>query len=692
MKAFITLSLLLSSALAWPFDSLYDEMQSDQGSLDAETKIMLVKQKHILHLIDGVFDEISHEETKKLAESYVPMDHPKDFEHFEHVKHLMDHYNNHDKQILEKGHLFTLFDTYHRGGAIDLFKVFMTAKTWEAFYGSACWARKHLNEGQFVYALTAAVAHRKDLQGIKLPAPYEINPQLYVPSHVIHEAYAAKMKQEPVVIDMGFTGTKKNPEQRVAYFGEDFGLNAHHYHWHIDFPFWWKDEDFGEHIDRKGELFFYMHHQLTARFDAERLSNHLPVVHALDWMLPIDEGFSPKTTYRKEGEFPTRPDHMEFHDLPFLTKRDMINYEFRIRDAIAHGYAYDKEGHKVMLNETDGINVLGALIEASEYSIDPHFFGSLHNYGHLMLGKVTDPTGKFGLPPSVMEHFETATRDPAFFRLHKYIDEIFKEHKDLLHPYTEDEIHMKGVHVESIELTDVERSDHPNELVTFFDDFVLDLDHILEHSDKVPSVSVKAKAQRLNHDDFKYNIKVKSDKAQKAAVRIFLAPKYDSNHEEFDLHHQRWMAIEMDKFLVDLKAGDNKIERSSRDASVSVHDFQTLSEIMEETEDALALKSAPHYSKHHRHCGIPERLLVPKGDRLGMKFHLYVILSEYHGDHHDELHGSHSYCGRLGEKYPDDHAMGFPFDRSIHDEHLFQQENIGHVEITIKHDGYHKSH
>lgn len=94
------------------------------------------------------------------------------------------------------------------------------------------------------------------------------------------------------MIDMGFTGTKKNPEQRVAYFGEDFGLNAHHYHWHIDFPFWWKDEDFGEHIDRKGELFFYMHHQLTARFDAERLSNHLPVVHALDWMLPIDVSFS----------------------------------------------------------------------------------------------------------------------------------------------------------------------------------------------------------------------------------------------------------------------------------------------------------------------------------------------------------------------------------------------------------------
>jgi hypothetical protein len=44
------------------------------------------------------------------------------------------------------------------------------------------------------------------------------------------------------------------------------------------------------------------------------------------------------------------------------------------------------------------------------------------------------------MPPGVMEHFETATRDPAFFRLHKYIDNLFKMHKDLLPPYTRDEV------------------------------------------------------------------------------------------------------------------------------------------------------------------------------------------------------------------------------------------------------------
>ncbi|KAB7504397.1 hypothetical protein Anas_10466 [Armadillidium nasatum] len=36
---------------------------------------------------------------------------------------------------------------------------------------------------------------------------------------------------------MSFTSTKRNPEQRVAYFGEDIGLNVHHIIWHMDYPF-----------------------------------------------------------------------------------------------------------------------------------------------------------------------------------------------------------------------------------------------------------------------------------------------------------------------------------------------------------------------------------------------------------------------------------------------------------------------
>ncbi|TOF95788.1 hypothetical protein CGJ10_24210, partial [Vibrio parahaemolyticus] len=79
-------------------------------------------------------------------------------------------------------------------------------------------------------------------------------------SEVINKAYTAKMTQTPGKFEMKFTGTKKNKEQRVAYFGEDIGLNIHHVTWHMDFPFWWKDS-YGYHLDRKGELFFWAHHQ-----------------------------------------------------------------------------------------------------------------------------------------------------------------------------------------------------------------------------------------------------------------------------------------------------------------------------------------------------------------------------------------------------------------------------------------------
>jgi hypothetical protein len=68
------------------------------------------------------------------------------------------------------------------------------------------------------------------------------------------------------------------------------------------------------------------------------------------------------------------------------------------------------------------------------------FYGQLHNDGHVMLSKVTDPQRRYGMPPGVMEHFETATRDPAFFRLHKHVDNLFKLHKDLLPPYDVSEV------------------------------------------------------------------------------------------------------------------------------------------------------------------------------------------------------------------------------------------------------------
>lgn len=51
-----------------------------------------------------------------------------------------------------------------------------------------------------------------------------------------------------------------NSEERLTFFREDIGYNSHHYHWHVVYP------PFGDRQvvdkDRRGELFYFMHHQV----------------------------------------------------------------------------------------------------------------------------------------------------------------------------------------------------------------------------------------------------------------------------------------------------------------------------------------------------------------------------------------------------------------------------------------------
>jgi hypothetical protein len=49
----------------------------------------------------------------------------------------------------------------------------------------------------------------------------------------------------------------------------------------------------------------------------------------------------------------------------------------------------------VFLNDTSGIDILGSLVEPSRESAHPEYYGALHNYGHILLGQITDPKGKF---------------------------------------------------------------------------------------------------------------------------------------------------------------------------------------------------------------------------------------------------------------------------------------------------------
>nr|CAR85693.1 hemocyanin subunit type 1 precursor [Carausius morosus] len=647
-----------------------------RGEVPAD-KDFLLKQREVLKLLNKPHEPNRYKDQADSGSKYEPSNNLNRYKNPVPVKTLVKRYNSHS--LLPRGQIFTLFDDKHREEMVLLFESMFYALDWDTFYKTACWARDRINEGQFIYALSVAVIHRDDAKGIVLPPSYEIYPHLYVNSEVIHAAYKAKMRQEPAVVRMNFTGTIRNPEQRVAYLGEDLGMNSHHAHWHMDFPFWWKPEEYGIDKDRKGELFYYMHHQLIARFDLERLSNDLPPVEPLGWRERIVDGFYPQTTYRVGGEFPARPDDFEFQDLSSIKVQDMVDYERRVREAISQQAVITMSGDYFSLNDTTGINTLGEMMEPSTTSKHRDYYGALHNYGHILLGKITDPKGKFNMPPGVMEHFETATRDPAFFRLHKHIDNLFKLHKDLLPPYKQEELVLPGVKITDVAVEPLE---------TYFEDFDADLLNALDDTIDLDDVEIKARVRRLNHKPFTVQITAESERETLATVRIFLGPKYDWFGQEIPLEEKRQYLVEIDKFVTKVNSGKTTIQRKSSESSVTIPDRETTKLLVAKVENAINGKATINVNKDVRHCGYPDRLLLPKGKKGGMPFTLYVILTDFNKEKVNDLPydydygGSLSYCGTINHKYPDSRPMGFPFDRRLSTEE-FSMPNFCSKDVTI---------
>ena len=70
--------------------------------------------------------------------------------------------------------------------------------------------------------------------------------------------------QTPIIIPKDYTASDADPEHRVAYFREDMGINLHHWHWHLVYPFQSANREIVAK-NRRGELFYYMHQQIVAR-------------------------------------------------------------------------------------------------------------------------------------------------------------------------------------------------------------------------------------------------------------------------------------------------------------------------------------------------------------------------------------------------------------------------------------------
>lgn len=527
-------------------------------------------------------------------------------------------------------------------------------------------------------------------------------------------------------------GMERENPARTDWWRQDPKLQQAHGTWHVinanvGIP---SDSALGGQLkDQQGELFFYFHRLLVARYDMERIALGMSRVRPWnDYHRDIDPWgynpgpiftptFSPRLPGKKWENVPAGA------ALPFpATVDQMAVQRDRLFEAAQSGRFVIDQPPKLPQFIPVSANLLGATTEAgvgsvervpfngnsSQFSEDLYdsFYGNQHSLGHVFFAALSVDPDK----PGVMSNNETSPRDPLFFRWHKQIDDIWFTWQEMLPPndfadappvvirqaipgettgpnQSPDIILVQVAQLpewddwqEFGELTfgganwDKDFSDGPfkvNELHTFMRERVVTVEMGVGETPphKVPY---------LNHAPFFYFIRMenKDNRDRDVTVRIFLTPE--------ETAEDRRMWAEMDKFKVTLGPRQRKVVwRPDTLASILQKPVENppgvvqLPVIPPQGPDPLPSNEqvAATLPVNFCHGGWPYNLLLPRGTTKGMGFRLLVMLTDYELDH---VPGTslESDCGSIsidggtpqdGFVYPDRRPMGYPFDRPFPD-------------------------
>lgn len=671
----------------------------------------LLKQKAILHLLQHVHQKDIYTDEKWLTENEFFIN---DFDYttkFTNVEAVTEFLNFYRSGMLPRGEVFSIMNEIHRRQVIALFHLFYYAKDWSSFYEVATFARLNVNEGMFVYALTVAVLHRKDMTGIVLPPPYEVYPFYFFNYDVIRKAQQYKTlgfdktvntdKTYTVVIPTNYTDYlyETNTESKLSYFMEDIGLNSYYYYFHMDYPFWMTGKNYLTTTERRGELYLFKHQQILARYYLERLSNGLGSIPTFSWMKDIRTGYYPALRYYNGQYFPTRDNFYNLYTEYNYYEVDIVTaYERRIIDAIDLGYFTLYDGTKYDLTKPEYVDYLGQFIQGMSDVEDRRFYGYLEYFAKMLLGTSTTTTMYQKTIPSVLEHFETAMRDPVFYQLYKRIINYYWTFKSHLPSYTSDDLFFDGVKIESVVV---------DKLVTFFDVSYADITNVVDiekYDDTYTKTNmytfgrkasytgkdfvIKAKQYRLNHKPFNVRLNVVSNKVQKAVVKMFLGPKYDEfGYEYTNINENRENFVELEHFVVDLVSGINTIDRSCKQFNRFIRDQTTYFNLYKEVMTSLTFDDKFAYDKYETYCGFPWRLMLPKGTKGGMEFKMFFIVvpQVYTNTKTTIMRDDPMFRCLDYDRYVDYRAYGFPLDRKINELYWYTP-NMYYYDTVIYHE------
>lgn len=103
-------------------------------------------------------------------------------------------------------------------------------------------------------------------------------------------------------------------DYKLDYFIEDIGINAYYYYMRQMFPFWMPSSKYSMPKEIRGQLYYFFHQQLLARYFLERMSNGLGKIEDFDWNKPIYPGYYSTMTYPNGVHFPQRD---KFSAIPY---------------------------------------------------------------------------------------------------------------------------------------------------------------------------------------------------------------------------------------------------------------------------------------------------------------------------------------------------------------------------------------
>ncbi|XP_050510953.1 phenoloxidase 1-like [Diabrotica virgifera virgifera] len=578
---------------------------------------------------------------------------------------------------LKRNENFSLWIPKHRKIAGQLINIYLGMRNVDDLLSVAVYTRDKVNPYLFNYCLSVALYHRADTKDIDLPSFIRTFPDKFVDSRLFGQAREEATivpvgARRPIEIVKDFTATDLEPEHRLAYFREDLGVNLHHWHWHLVYPFDGAMQVVNK--DRRGELFYYMHQQLMARYNFERLCHNMKRTERfINWRQPIKEAYFPKLdSLVSSRAWPSRVADQTLSNLKrevdqiTLDVDDLERWRDRIFEAIQSGKVKHRNGQIILLDEATGIDTLGNMVESSILSPNRDFYGDIHNMGHVFTSYIHDPDHRHLESFAVMGDTATAMRDPIFYRWHAYIDDIFQNFKSSLPRYTVQQLNYPGVTVDSVSVQSAQGQ--PNILTTFWKQSDVDLSRGMDFQPRGP---VFVRFTHLDHFEFQYRITVSNNGPPKQGTcRIFMAPKYDERGNPWLFRDQKHMFIELDKFKVNLRQGKNLITRRSTDSSVTIpfeRTFRDLDTARPPGGDRLA-------QFNFCGCGWPQNMLIPMGntDSPGFKAELFVMISNWRDDAINQViqgvcNDADSYCGLKDKLYPDKRSMGYPFDRQPRD-------------------------